>query len=70
MQDIFNRKGKNGKRKANKEKCPLYTYIIERLYFVPAYWVTSDRVEATGGKLFSPEGIFFYSMLVTPSERW
>ena len=38
--------------------------------FAAAYLVPSDGAEATSEKFFPPEGIFFYIMLITPSEGW
>ena len=41
------------------------------LKFAAAYWNPSAGAEATGGKFFPPERIFFiYSMLITLSEGW
>jgi len=38
--------------------------------FAAAYLVPSDGAEATGGKFFPPERMFFYIMLIIPSEGW
>ena len=37
-----------------------YTGIYERLKFAAAFWITSARAEATGGKLFPTEGIHIF----------
>ena len=46
-------------------------YFYERLKFAAAYWVSSAGAEATGGKLFSEEGMYNCDLiLVTLPEGW
>ena len=45
--------------------------FYERLKFAAAYWVPSAGAEATGGKLFSAEGMYKCDLiLITLPEKW